>query len=42
MVSARYKEYKTDGYVDFDDDGMKDIAKEILEKALLNAYNSQK
>lgn len=37
MVSARYKEYKTDGYVDFDDDGMKDIAREILEKALLDA-----
>ena len=37
MVSARYKECKTDGYVDFDDDGMKDIAREILEKALLDA-----
>ncbi len=41
MVSAQYKEFKTDGYVDFDDGGMKDIAREILEKALLNAYNSQ-
>lgn len=41
MVSARYKECKTDGYVDFDDQRMKDIAREVLEKALLNAYNSQ-
>ena len=41
MVSARYKECKTDGYVDFDDKRMKDIAREVLEKALLNAYNSQ-
>lgn len=41
MVSARYKECKTDGYVDFNDQRMKDIAREVLEKALLNAYNSQ-
>lgn len=41
MVSIRYKECKMNGYVDFDDKRMKDIAREILEKALLNAYNSQ-
>ena len=38
MVSNRYKECNTDGYVDFDDEGMKNIAKEVLEKALLSAY----
>lgn len=38
MVSARYIECKTSGYVDFDDEGMKNIAKEVLEKALLSAY----
>ena len=38
MVSARYIECKTNGYVDFDDEGMKNIAKEVLEKALLSAY----
>ena len=40
MVSARYKECKTDGYVDFDDQRMKDIAREVLEKALLDALEA--
>ena len=40
MVSIRYKECKTDGYVDFDDKKMKDIAREILEKALLDALEA--
>lgn len=40
MVSARYKECKTDGYVDFDDKKMKDITREILEKALLDALEA--
>lgn len=41
MVSTRYKECKTDGYVDFDYEVMKNIAKEILERALLSAYKLQ-
>lgn len=40
MVSIRYKECKTDGYVDFDDKKMKDITREILEKALLDALEA--
>jgi len=38
MVSARYNEFKTDGYVDFNRDSIRSIAKEILESALRNAY----
>ena len=38
MVSARYKEIKTDGYIDFNCDGVRDIAREILESALRNSY----
>lgn len=41
MVSARYKEFKTDGYVDFEDRGMEEVAKEILENALRSAYELQ-
>ena len=41
MVSARYKEFKTDGYVDFEDKGMEEAAKEILENALRSAYELQ-
>ena len=41
MVSARYRDFKTDGYIDFDFDLMKDTAKEILEDALCKAYGSQ-
>ncbi len=38
MTSARYKEYKTDRYIDFDTDLMKNTAREILGEALLRAY----
>ena len=41
MVSARYKEFKTDGYVDFEDKGVEEVAKEILENALRSAYELQ-
>ncbi len=41
MVSARYKEFKTDGYVDFEDRNMTDVAKEMLENALRSAYELQ-
>ncbi|MBO5632876.1 MAG: hypothetical protein J5965_27790 [Aeriscardovia sp.] len=41
MVSVRYKEFKTDGYVDFEDRGMEEVAKEILENALRSAYELQ-
>lgn len=41
MVSARYKEIKTDGYIDFDFDRMKDITKETLENALRSMYELQ-
>lgn len=41
MVSAKYKEFKTDGYVDFVDENMIDVAKEILEDALRSAYELQ-
>ena len=41
MVSARYRNLKMDGYIDFDFDLMKDTAKEILEDALCKAYESQ-
>ncbi|MBP3280729.1 MAG: hypothetical protein J6M44_17420 [Butyrivibrio sp.] len=34
MTSARYMEYKTDGYVDYDFDLMKDVTRKILEDAL--------
>lgn len=41
MVSARYRDFKIDGYIDFDFDLMKNTAKEILEDALRKAYESQ-
>ena len=42
MVLTRCKEFKTDGYVDFDADLMEDIERDILEDALCRACNSQK
>lgn len=41
IVSARYKELKIDGYVDYDCDAMENIAKEIIKDALRNAYREQ-
>ena len=41
MTSERYREYKPDSYVDFDDLTMADIAKQIIEKALEDAYNKR-
>lgn len=41
MVSARYREFKTDGYIDFDCDLMKNVIKEVLEEALRSAYELQ-
>ncbi len=41
MTSARYKEFKTAGYIDFDFDLMKNVSKEILEDALCKACESQ-
>lgn len=41
MVSARYREFKTDGYIDFDFDLMQESAKRILEDALQSAYELQ-
>lgn len=41
MTSARYKEFKTAGYIDFDFDIMKNVSREILENALHKAYESQ-
>ena len=38
MVSASYKDCKTEGYVDFDFDLMKKTAQKILEDALRKAY----
>lgn len=38
MVSARYRDFKMDGYIDFDFNLMKDTAKEILEESLCKAY----
>ena len=41
MVSARYRDFKTDGYIDFDFDLMQDVAKEILEETLRSFYELQ-
>ena len=41
MVSARYRECKTDRYVDFDWDVMQDIAKDVLENALKYAFHTE-
>ena len=38
MVSARYKDFKIDGYVDFGFDLMQKTAQKILEDALRKAY----
>lgn len=42
MVLTRYKEFKTDGYVDFDADLMENIERDILEDALCRACDSRK
>lgn len=42
MTSARYKEFKTNNYVDFDFDLMKTVSQEILEDALRKAFELQK
>ncbi len=34
MVSARYKELKTDGYVNYNDEKIKNIARDVVENAL--------
>lgn len=41
MTTERFTVFKTDGYVDFEDKGMEEVAKEILENALRSAYELQ-
>lgn len=40
MVSARYKEIKTEGYVDFECDALDKIVQSTLETILKNAYKA--
>ena len=41
MVSAKYMDYKTDGYIEFAPELVQDAAKEILENALKGAYEAE-
>jgi len=38
MVSERYKELKTEGYADFESEGLESLAQNIVEKALEYAF----
>ena len=40
LVCKKYDQFKTEGYVDFDYDGMHDEARRILETVLERAYNA--
>lgn len=41
MVSAKWKDMKTEGFIDFEAESMVSVARKILEEALGNAYESQ-